>query len=83
MTEEQHSSNSINRQHVMETSIAFLIRQVNNQKLHVANLLAKTGDTESYSYLQDVFEDIEKCLEEIKQETIQEIKIFYNEIKSK
>jgi hypothetical protein len=77
MTEEQHSSGKINRQHVVETSIEFLLRQVANQKLHVANLLAKTGDTDSYSYLQGVFEDVEACLEEIKEETLIEVKAYY------
>ena len=77
MTEEQHSSGKINRQHVVETSIEFLLRQVANQRLHVANLLAKTGDTDSYSYLQSVFEDIEGCLNDIKEEALQEVKAYY------
>ena len=77
MNEDQHSPIKINRQHVIETSIEFLLRQVANQRLHVANLLAKTGDTDSYSYLQSIFQDIEECLEEIKEETIKEVKSYY------
>jgi len=77
MSEEQHSSSKINRQHVIETSIEFLLKQVSNQRLHVANLLAKTGDTESYAWLQDVFKDIELCLLDIGEESLKEVKEYY------
>lgn len=78
MSDDQHSSNKINRQHVIETSIEFLLKQVSNQRLHVANLLAKTGDTESYAWLQDVFKDIEVCLEDICEDSLKEVKQYYS-----
>lgn len=75
---EQHSSTKINRQHVIETSVEFLLRQVQNQRLHVANLLAKTGDTDSYSYLQDVLVDIETVINEVGEEALAEIREYYS-----
>ena len=76
--DEQHSLNKINRQHVIETSIAFLNKQVKNQRLHVANLLAKTGDTDSYAFLQDVFLEIENALEDIGADAIDEVREYYS-----
>ena len=75
---EQHASNSINRQHVVETSVEFLLKQVSNQKLHVANLLAKTGDTDSYTYLMGVFDDIHDTLVDIRYEAKTEILEYYD-----
>jgi len=77
MEKEQHSTNNINRQHVIETSIEFLLRQVDNQRLHVANLLAKTGDADSYTYLQGFFNDIEDALRDISDDSIEEVKEYY------
>ena len=74
---EQHSPTTINRQHVVESSIDFLLKQVSNQKLHVANLLAKTGDTDSYTYLQRVFSWIEADLQETKREALEDIEDYY------
>lgn len=79
---EQHSPTSINRQHVVESSIDFLLKQVSNQKLHVANLLAKTGDTESYTYLQRVFSYIEADLHEVRRESLEDIEDYYKGIKN-
>ena len=78
MEDTQHSQHKINRHHVIETSIAFLTKQVKNQRLHVANLLAKTGDTESYSYLQNIFQELEDVINEIGKESIDEIKDYYS-----
>lgn len=78
MSDEQHSSSKINRQHVIETSIEFLLKQVSNQRLHTANLLAKTGDTESYAWLQDIFKDIEDTLKDISYDALEEVKAFYS-----
>ena len=75
---DQHSSDKINRQHVIESSVEFLLKQVSNQKLHVANLLAKTGDTDSYAYLQSVYKDIEETLKDIGYEALEETKEYYN-----
>jgi hypothetical protein len=58
------TDDKINRNHVLESSIDFLLRQVTNQRIHIANLLAKTEDKESYYYLQEVFDDIETFLED-------------------
>jgi hypothetical protein len=52
----------INREHVIDSSIDFLIKQITNQRIHLANLLAKTSDKDSYYYLQGVFDDIEDFL---------------------
>jgi len=78
MSEEQHSSTKINRQHVIETSVDFLTKQVSNQRLHVANLLAKTGDTESYSYLQTFFKNLEEDIIEAGEEAIYEVRMMYS-----
>jgi len=78
MSEEQHSSTKINRQHVIETSIDFLTKQVSNQRLHVANLLAKTGDTESYSYLQQFFKNLEEDIIEAGEEAVYEVRLMYS-----
>ena len=74
---DQHKSNKINRQCVMEKSSDFLLRQIQNQKLHAANLLAKTGDADSYSYLTDVFRDFEEAIKEISEISQTEIKDYY------
>ena len=82
MTEGQHSANTINRQHVITSSLDFLIRQVANQRLHTANLLAKTGDTDSFQYLQLVFKDIEECLKDIKEDSLAEVKSYYEQLEN-
>lgn len=74
----QHSPTTINRQHVLETSVEYLLKQISNQKLHVANLLAKTGDTESYTYLQEVFSDIQDAIVDIRYDAIEEVLDYYN-----
>jgi hypothetical protein len=61
----------------MEKSSDFLLRQIQNQKLHAANLLAKTGDVDSYSYLTDVFRDFEEAIKEISEISQTEIKDYY------
>lgn len=76
---EQHSPDTINRQHVVETSADFLIKQIQNQKLHVANLLAKTGDVESYTYLQEVFQDFHDAIVDIAYNSQAEISDYYAE----
>ena len=77
MSSEQHSPDRINRQHVIETSCKFLMRQVSNQRLHVGNLLAKTGDTDSYNYLQEFFKDLEADIADASEEALEEIKEIY------
>jgi hypothetical protein len=74
---EQHSSNTINRQHVVETSTDFLLKQIQNQRLHVANLLAKTGDKDSYSYLQDVFQELHDAIVDIAYDAQADISEYY------
>ena len=74
---DQHKSDKINRQCVIEKSADFLLRQIQNQKLHAANLLAKTGDVDSYSYLTDVFKDFEEAIREISEISQTEIRTYY------
>jgi hypothetical protein len=76
---EQHSPDTINRQHVVETSADFLIKQIQNQKLHVANLLAKTGDTDSYTYLQGVFQEFHDAIVDIAYDAQADIADYYAE----
>lgn len=76
---EQHSSTTINRQHVIDTSSEFLLKQIQNQKLHVANLLAKTGDTDSYTYLQSVFQEFHDAIVDITYDAQADISDYYKE----
>lgn len=75
---EQHSPNTINRRHVIESSIEFLLKQVGNQRLHVANLLAKTGDADSYEWCQDVFMELEDTIRDIGDAALEEVKEYYS-----
>jgi len=68
------TTNTINRIHVVTSSLDFLLNQVKNQRLHVANLLAKTGDKNSYAYLQEVLNELEVTLSEFKEDVIEELK---------
>lgn len=65
------AEDKINRLHVIESSIEFLLKQVTNQRIHIANLLAKTADKEGYYYLQGVFDDIEDDLRNTLQSCIE------------
>lgn len=76
---EQHSSTTINRQHVVETSADFLLKQIQNQKLHVANLLAKTGDVDSYTYLQEIFQEFHDAIVDIAYDAQADIADYYAE----